>query len=166
MNRYDALMKRLTDFGDLPLEKQEPNPVSEEQLRDVECELGSSLPSDYREFLRDYGGFDIHKDFPVAGMKPKSLRNGEIIYLCGVVPSGNYDLIPINRRHKFNLLADFITIGVGENGYTLMLFTGEHKGAIYFWHNSQTASPVESENIHFVATSFDQFIHLCADFTG
>lgn len=160
MNRYDDLIKRLTDWGDLPLEKQEPIPLSEDQLVAVEREFGHSLPDDYREFLSSYGGFAVLKYFRIPEPKRPNVCTGEIDTFCGVIPPHSYDLLQLNRRKRLNLLADFIIIGLAESSFTLMKIVGERRGAIYFYDRSQTSLQDESENIHFVANSFDEFMQL------
>ena len=34
-------------------------PLPQEQMTEVEARLGRTLPEDYREFLRDYGGYAV-----------------------------------------------------------------------------------------------------------
>ncbi|BCM92052.1 hypothetical protein IAD21_03931 [Abditibacteriota bacterium] len=158
MNHYELLMLELTDFGDAPLEKQWPNPVSEMELDDVEERLGDSLPLDYREFLRQYGGFNVYKYFLV----PQSERsislhvgisgffNAKSLLSATSCVNVEEDLLPHNS----------IAIGFGDKGYILLVLYGQQKGQIYFWNFSQTGSAIESENLHFVANTFDEFMEL------
>lgn len=155
MNRYHYLMQELTDFGDAPLEKQSPNPVSEEELDAVEKSLGSSLPPDYREFLRQYGGFNVHKSFSI----PESHSSGRREDIGGFLDAKS----PFAHRPSMESYDELlplapIAIGFGEKGYILLALSEVEKGCIYFWDRGENPSNVESENIHLVANTFDDFI--------
>lgn len=178
-NKYDTIMKRIcADFfkRHLPLES-----ATEEQLKEVEALIGHSLPTDYREFLRDYGGYIINADYPVQA-------EGQIRYECvsnfyraapqpSAIVDGYRTCLEVYEPDPWivDLYPGLSLVrsmeGIEELGWPEELFPiadsgggsqiclalfGLRPGAIFFWRNS----PHFGENLYLVADSFDEFMHL------
>jgi hypothetical protein len=69
MNHYSQRMEEL-NARPLPFRGD----ISEEMLLFAEQQLGYSLPTTYREFVRNYGGFMIGAAYPVKD--PRKKQNG------------------------------------------------------------------------------------------
>lgn len=154
MNRYEQLMHglcaRLLDFrqGDSPVY------ISEVQMQDVERQLGEALPEDYREFVKEFGGFVCSAVFPLRTPEGsfESIEKFDAVVArrgssrtivsnyferCGMDEKWREDLLPIGSDAGSNLVA--------------LAFKGASKGKIYFSLYSQ---------LYEVADSFDEFMQL------
>jgi hypothetical protein len=63
MNRYDKKMQELGGQFYGASRGESPITLTDDDLAEVDHELGYQLPADYREFLRNYGGYDVSPDF-------------------------------------------------------------------------------------------------------
>jgi len=104
MNRYDVKMhefgvwrpESITAYGT-------PVSISESALASFESELGYSLPADYREFLRDYGGSEAHISFPLT----ENIDNKQHVGLsCFFGISHGINLL----NHYHNAVLDFTVL--------------------------------------------------------
>lgn len=159
MNKYEQRVRQLTYFGgNLP--PQTPNTLPEAELKAVEGELGHSLPSDYRQFLRDYGDFFVASSVEIPEPKPNGPSYGGVEFFYGVTPSTPFrDLLTKYRRRGPGWPPEYLPIAEGQNGYTCLVIAGDEKGTIYLWNCGDTGG-AEPENFHFVARSFHEFMHL------
>ena len=141
MNRYDQRVKELGGKPSYRLNIRRPIALSEAELVALEHELGWLLPADYREFLRDFGGFSFD-DFEFYGVMP-----GEVL-----------DLL---EWHQFYyqrdvMPAELMPIAIGGGGNNLCIaVSGQNRGAIYFWIMEEATMPGSYDNTKFVANSFD-----------
>lgn len=89
MNRY---AQRVQELGGKPDPETSPVGASEEELAEVERQLGEELPPDYREFLREFGGYDIDVTFRTRGRflsdYPKVLCEYNARGVDALTPSG------------------------------------------------------------------------------
>lgn len=171
MNRYEELVsqiamtmpdrntgERIRQFMNADAEGKPPKPLNEEQLKEVEAELGHSLPEDYREFLRSYGGLVIPNSLHLRTPTADGLSIGMTTAFFAATPDKNFDLLEYNDPLG-TLPFELIRIVMGDNGYYCLSIAGEHKGEVYFWD-----SPAGDEEEHFqlVASSFDKFLQRLA----
>lgn len=152
MNRFEPKMRQLyatlRGFAD----GREPIHLTEDQLQKAEERLGSRLPEDYREFIRDFGDFTLNA----------VIKSQEENYRCGV---GEFTYIgseQVKRSYddsiSYYLEEDVqywekgaICIGMDGNVPIFLFFEGENNGRIYF---------KDYEDLIFVANSFEEFMEM------
>jgi cell wall assembly regulator SMI1 len=139
------------------------SPIPEEDLATIEARLGRALPEDYREFLREYGGyiFIYGATFPVQTVEYGVIYASAEIF-CGRMPGKiGRDLLRTYEDTLENYGEDWpvhmlpIASDAGDNDICLDM-SEENKGAIYFWFRG-SANP---EDFSFVAPSFTEFMNL------
>jgi hypothetical protein len=77
MNKY---AQRVQELGGSPHPDTSPVGASEEELAEVERQLGEELPIDYREFLRGFGAYEIDVSFETSRLFSHDYPK----YLCEV----------------------------------------------------------------------------------
>ncbi|RYX80746.1 SMI1/KNR4 family protein [bacterium] len=167
MNRYDELAKqiawfkidgdtgeRIMQFMNSDEEGNPPKSLGEEELQEVEAQLGHSLPEDYREFLRSYGGLLIPNSLPLRTPTAEGFPMGLTSAFFAATSDKNFDLLEHNDPLGY-LPFELIQVVMGDNGLYCLSIAGEHKGEVYFWD-----APAGDEEEHFqlVASSFDKFL--------
>lgn len=162
MNRYAQRVAELTNEDVNEINKKEVKPLSEEDLQDIENQLGQPLPADYREFLGDYAG---------VWLGPNQCRRAALYHLgdyhWGRASIGFfYDGAELLREQKDNkeygyIPPELITIGEDGNVRLFLAIKGEYTGSVYQWYPS-----VFPENLSYypelelVARSFEDFISM------
>lgn len=167
MNRYDQRMKELgatipyADTGGQELT------LSEAELQSIEAKISYSLPLDYREFLHNYGGYSVYAFFPCEpyeggdaniisgfyGLMPKDHPSIHYSFTLDII--GMYDALSLYKP------VELLPIGDDPGGSQICLvLAGEHKGAVYFWDRIEAWNTEDFTGVHFIASSFDEFIHL------
>ncbi|BCM91923.1 hypothetical protein IAD21_03801 [Abditibacteriota bacterium] len=131
---------------------EEPVRLTEAQIQEAEDRLGSQLPEDYREFVRDFGAFSVDALFPV---REGDRSQAGIGYFYGIMIA--------NRRKSFDFVThylerdpqlvpdDAIIVGYSGNVPILLYFKGSKKGKIYIRDYEELCS---------VADSFTEFMQL------
>lgn len=121
--------------------------LSQEQVREVERDLGVSLPDDYREFVANHDGVRPPLNiFPIADANE----------------SGVNEFIPLRRVRKEctfieDLSDDRIPIAWAEGGNYVCLDVSK-KGGVFFWDHEEPDKDAK------LANSFSHFIELLAPF--
>lgn len=152
MNRFDSKMRELHaiplgfDHGNQPIL------LTEEAIQEAERLLGERLPDDYREFVRDFGAFNIDALFPV---REGYLSQAGIGYFKGIVSSESrraFDWLSSYLQRNPQLLPDdAINIGWGGNIPIILFFKGENRGKVFIR---------DYEEFCLVADSFTEFMQL------
>lgn len=163
LNRYDTIMARLKAKPIGHAQGIQAVHVTEQELQALEREMDTTLPDDYREFLRDYGLYDVPTAlFPI---EPNSEFPGEgaVEHFSGVALEGgdsSYDLRNSfdNMRQCFeDWPEEWLPIADEGSGNVIALSTkGEDKGTVYYYVVSRM--PNEQYVFH-VADSFDEFMN-------
>jgi SMI1-KNR4 cell-wall len=144
MNKYDQRVKELDGRFSRALQIKQPLSLKETELMWLEGILCHRLPTDYGEFVRDFGGFR----FPLFDF-------------YGVIPGETLDLICMHLHyHRREVLPDELApIAVGGGGnHLVMSLAGENLGVIYFWIADEATVPPSYDNCEFVAASFDDLM--------
>lgn len=174
-NRYTELVRQLGGrfaYADQGLTEVSLSP---EQLDRIESQIRYPLPGDYREFLRDFGGFAFYgASFP---LKDDLIDTASIHSFYGAAP-GSYTIadsyheactapitLPVDEFTNIHLVRSIpegvteipwphellpIATDAGANQICLAI-DGPRCGGVFEW--------METRNIHWVADSFDDFMH-------
>ena len=152
--------------------------VSDEILDEMEKRIGYRLPNDYREFLRDYSGYNCFAAYPLFGdgcNQTEYLCNFEsgrglaeayhsIIETIGLDPfpedyyPGLILVRPPLNQEEIGWPAELLPIAIDGalNQICLALF-GLRTGAVFYWRSNPHP---DSQNLYLIADSFDEFMHL------
>ena len=146
--------------------------LMEEDLQRIENTIGHSLPADYREFWKDYGGYGVCGFFQFStpyhweegggisvfyGLMPEEpcLASGHRLYAIEQDILSNYKWF-----HK-QLPPELLCIGDAGGGHrTCIAVAGGNKGSVYYWDRVEPTTPDSYANIPLVARSFDEFMQL------
>lgn len=151
MNPYSTIMERIR-YRVLP-GRLAPTEVA---VQNFERVIGHNLPSDYREFLLDYGltagngatRFTPHDD-------PDEASSVDVFY--GLTPGHSYDLEVNRATFTDQFPSHLIPIGCGSGGQFLLSLAGANVGAMYWWF--QESGIVQSEDdLEHIADNFSQFM--------
>lgn len=168
MNRYDKRMRELRAEMVRGRQGVQPITLSEADLQRVEREIGHPLPPDYREFLRDYGCYNLFVAFWCREMYGTGDWGGISLFF-GLIPENSspwpyevtYDLLwtynVLKRYAPFGLLP----IGSDDGGNpTCLAISGGHIGAVYYWDRTVSWDASDGSGIYFIADSFDEFMQM------
>lgn len=155
--------------------------LSESKLLEVERFIGNSLPSDYREFLRDFGGLSFIHD---VGFRAKgSKKGGGVELFYGVDPENfseglveeyiqwrdSFVRWPVEFVPAIKLIRPMedgieeiawppellpIAMDSGNNQVCLAI-AGLSTGAVFRWIN---APSLGGQNFYLIADTFDDFM--------
>ena len=134
-------------------------PISDERLAETERELSTSLPPDYREFVRDYGFYGV--DTPTFLIRGKTTgdRIGDVSDFRGIsqIPFfRDTDIISHRQTLVENIeewSSDWIPIANAGNCTIALAISGTHYGKVFFFETS-------SGEHYDIADSFDEFMSL------
>lgn len=151
-----------SEFGDL----QSPDhreKLSENEMQDIERNIGHVLPSDYREFLMDFGGYSFSNvRYPVK-KEENEVKTAELSYFYGLKVGTTADLLRTYRGDVANqvMAPELLPIATSGAGSRICLFlTGEREGSVHFWRQEQAVVPYDYSNLYAIANSFDEFMNV------
>ncbi|MBI1914417.1 MAG: SMI1/KNR4 family protein [Planctomycetes bacterium] len=127
----DELESRLTALDIHPMNADAYTPVPESELQQLEGEIGSHLPEDYRWFLNRYG----ESSFKMAVSYPSSQIPGgySFGFYFGANASGDGVLANYNF-YKGQFPKGVVPIGEASLGdLYLLATTGPNRGSVYYW---------------------------------
>lgn len=118
-------------------------PLSEEQIADAERLLGTEIPAEYREYIREFNGRRLAPhDMPVH---PSSgalvwVRNVSLFPLTSNADTAEPSVVSASRPASSARAREWLTIGVSESGCSVLLFTkGPRRGEV--WVKRSGADP-------------------------
>lgn len=143
-------------------------PVSEQQLADIETELGIRLPREYKEFISKYnggrprpGGFVIQS----GAHEDRSL----VDFFFSFTPGDLYDIVKYHKRLKGRIPSDLLPIAIDPFGNIICLsVSGATEGKVFFWDHEKEPeenSPPSYDNVYLIADNFESFINSLTDFS-
>ncbi len=155
MNKYARKMEEVGAGASIKNADGSPRVQSDEEVAAVEGIIGQSLPSDYAEFYRKYGGCMMWE----SGMFPVELNSGEIQhkymdFFYGWAPPSPRDLIwaYTNYTDDWGVPKHLLPIGADEgNNLVCLAISGESRGCVYHWLSDEKI-------LTHVANSFDEFM--------
>jgi SMI1-KNR4 cell-wall len=122
--------------------------VSSERIARFESSAHLQLPSEYREFLKQYGNTAFGKavEYPFIDTRCPWASNG-----CGRISvffglDGTYDLDQEFSNHVDRVPSDMLPIGEDGGGNLICLaFAGPDTGAVFFWDRDGEPEPEEKD---------------------
>ncbi len=152
-------MKNLEIYESYPL-------INEQNLNEVERQLGIELPDDYRNFLLSHnGGSPKLNIFPIAGdiIGNRGMLNR---FLC-IQEGDDDDMRVYVQTYQDRVPLNLLPIAYDPGGNLICLSVdGLDKGKVYFWTHEEECEEGESpsyNNIYFVANSFNDLINSLTD---
>ncbi len=152
------------------IRENEP-PVSLAQIREVEIELGVSLPDDYRNFLmRNNGGYPEPDGFSItwrSDQAPASdWKTSTLSRFYAITEERTSNLLRSNKvTFAGRLPTGTITIATDAGGNQLLLaLGGPLAGKVLFWvkdHEVGEGQTPVYDNVGIVADSFSDLINSC-----
>jgi hypothetical protein len=107
---------------------KDPVAVTEQQVRDVEEELGCRLPGAYRTFLKAAGGCAPRGVALDAGL---GLLLDQPFFTVRDEAAVN-DLVYVNKCLRDHLTKDYLAVGYAQGGVLAVRTRGEHAGSVWF----------------------------------
>jgi hypothetical protein len=142
MNKYQ---NQVVELQGKPSSKFIPPAPSNSDLIALEAEIGVPLPADYREFVREFGGYDLGR-----------------FEFYGVLPDRHLDLLDWHRNFhdEWGMPEDLMPIANDMGGSQLCIaISGDDIGAIYMWILQEPAEPGTYDNCERIAGSFHALMH-------
>lgn len=133
--------------------------VSEQQLMNLERELGMEIPVEYRKFLRDYnGGYPQPDGFDFADGSDGS----SIDRFLGISDSKNEDIIEYFNNYKSRIPDGYFPIAKDPGGNLILVKEDSPGSEVYFWDHENEAEDGASpgmNNMHLISLFFNDFIN-------
>ena len=161
MNKYKEKMNL---FQVHKLNKPMRSPTIDE-VKQIENEIGSTLPSDYVNFLIHFGGLFL------STASASFYRSDDVIDTIGVetiygfLPDNVDDIISNYHTYQSRMPNELIPIACDAGaGEICLSVSGDNKGAVYYWDRYLEEDPEEGEevgysNLFLIARTFDEFIN-------
>ena len=134
--------------------------ITKIDIVDLENALSTRIPEDYTDFLLTYNGGVVEPYIKVKVNDLSSYINIDVIY---GINTGNTNSDILTWTNKFSddmLESSLIIADTLENGFIILLCTGEYKG-VYYWDDSYNFDSSEDDmNTYFIADSFSDFLTL------
>ena len=134
--------------------------ITKIDIVDLENALSTRIPEDYTDFLLTYNGGVVEPYIKVKVNDLSSYINIDVIY---GINTGNTNSDILTWTNKFSddmLVSSLIIADTLENGFIILLCTGEYKG-VYYWDDSYNFDSSEDDmNTYFIADSFSDFLTL------
>lgn len=162
MSKYQKKMELLRFHY---VRKGKRNQSTMEDIKQMENELSYTLPTDYVDFLLNYGGCAF-SDVTYPLIDPCPIGDRQLLSICfGILPGDTYDLINNYHTFKERIPPNFLPIACDGMGNLVCLsINGNDKGNVYFWqHDAEELIDDNehqgyAEDIYLAAKSFDEFI--------
>ncbi len=164
MSKYKEHMARL---GATDILKGAYNRPSAYDIRQIELDVGCSLPTNYIEFLMDCGGFSRYDyDTTFTFQRPGNIVDeASLAVIYGVLPGHGSDILLNYRTYKdrmpYNLIPIATDMGPGEICISLY---GRDKESVYYWdryleEDGEDGKEPGYSNLFLIAKSLDDFIN-------
>lgn len=162
MNRFAKRIEELTDPDVNEVNEEEQHTASESQLRHLEQELNISLPEDFREFMRDFGGI---------WLSDNRCRRAALYHL-GDYRWGRasvnlfYDVDELLKQATYQrknsyIPSELMTIAEDGNVRLFLAVAGLWKGTIYQWYPNSFPDPLRYyPELEVVTRSFEDFLQV------
>ena len=130
---------------------------TEQDVFELDQQLGRPIPFDYRDFLLKHnGGSPTPECFHIRGNRAGDI--GIINWFYGLTSDEDYDIREAVLTLRERIPAHFLPIGDDPGGNQLCIsLAGEDAGTVYFWDHENEVDEGEVpgyQNVYFVASSF------------
>ena len=135
----------------------DPNPAGEEDIRHAEHVLGQHFPSDFREFVKRFGGgFPDQTDFEFEDDE-KGTFYAAVGQFLAIGQRDEAHILGWMARTEF-LPDGLVPIALGGGGdYVCLDYRNAAIPSVVFWHHGRRGLPDE---VSFVSETFSDFISL------
>jgi hypothetical protein len=168
MSKYKEKMEALFYYD---IDQGKYDLATRDDISKIEEIIGFTLPTDYVDFLLDYGGFDSLILCPLKEIYPKD--NGEDnhkisvdIFLSAQPNREGRRLISDFHAFRGRMPFNFLPISYSGSDIICLCLSGENQGKVYFWEmdfeeevNEEEGEEPGYSNVYLVANSFDEFIN-------
>jgi len=138
-----------------------------ERLEEVERDLGSPLPDDYRAFLNEYNGGYPEPDgflFDRNGVPSK----GMVDRFLSIYSGESSNLERYLKTYKGRMPANLVPIAKDPGGNLVVVsISGEDANTVYYWDHDEEAEDGEAptyRNVYFIAPNFTVFLESLQNF--
>lgn len=136
--------------------------VSEQDLINLEAQLGVKLPNSYRDFLKKHnGGYPQPDGFDFANGEDGS----SVDKFLEISSSKNESVSEYYNNYKDRIPKDYFPIAKDPGGNLILIGVKNSNADIYFWDHENEAEGGDvpgMDNMHLIASSLDDFINdLC-----
>jgi SMI1-KNR4 cell-wall len=135
-----------------------PNPVTLDDIRNLEREIGYPLPPDYRDFLMKYGLAAGRGDTRFTNANDPEEVETSVDVFYGLKRGDTYDLRGMRRRFSDRLPPHLLPIASGSGGEFCLSLGGEDAGRVYWWFQ-ETGKVQSAEDLEPIADSFAEFVN-------
>lgn len=133
--------------------------VSEQDLINLEAQLGVKLPNSYRDFLKKHnGGYPQPDGFDFANGEDGS----SVDKFLEISSSKNESVSEYYNNYKDRIPKDYFPIAKDPGGNLILIGVKNSNADIYFWDHESEAEDGDVPgmyNMHLIATSLDDFIN-------
>lgn len=132
--------------------------IKKEEIMEFECEIGFTLPDDYKEFLQNFNGGIPEIKYSTFKLDDLEENIGlQVLY--GLNLNENLDLREWFLEYEDDMLDGCIIIGHGIGfGFVVLINNTENSG-VYFWdHSFELDNSSEEENVYKISDTFKEFI--------
>ncbi len=143
--------------------------ASAADIKKLEKEIGTTLPDEYRRFLKTINGGELNPGFVEIPGVPR-IANVSVDVFYGLYPDqhNRYSLWWSIQSHSSVLPANHLPIASGADVFTLSLT--KKRGCIFFWDHESSLIDDEERFMesagHLLAHSFDEFLTRIALFSS
>lgn len=136
--------------------------VSEQDLINLEAQLGVKLPNSYRDFLKKHnGGYPQPDGFDFANGEDGS----SVDKFLEISSSKNESVSEYYNNYNDRIPKDYFPIAKDPGGNLILIGVKNSNADIYFWDHENEAEGGDvpgMDNMHLIASSLDDFINdLC-----
>jgi hypothetical protein len=138
---------------------------SEQDIKELEQQIGFALPADYRQFLLDNNGGEVtNQTFFVRHLDQEVLM--DVFYGITSRYSRSLTLIFWLKKYKGEIGESELVIGRDPGGHKLLYVTAGTDKGVYYWDtNHFFAQSSEQGNAYFVADDFTAFCQALRDYS-
>ena len=137
---------------------REPVQVTEDDLRDLEREIGYPLPADYRTFLMKFGFATGSGDTRFTNPENPEEVETSVDVFYGLKAGDSYDVRTMKATFADRLPDHLLPFTSGSGGEFSLSLSGDDAGRVYWWF--QETGPVESmDDLEPIADSFRIFVN-------
>lgn len=132
--------------------------VSEQDLINLENQLGIKLPNGYREFLKKHnGGYPQPDGFDFADGDDGS----SVDKFLDISGSKSESIIEYFNTYKNRIPKNYFPVAKDPGGNLILIGINNSGSDIYYWdheNESEDGDVPGMDNMHLIASNFDEFI--------
>lgn len=132
--------------------------ISEQEITNLENQLGINLPNDYKEFLKKHnGGYPEPDGFDFANGDDGS----SVDKFLEMSDSKNASIIDYYQAYKNRIPKNYFPIAKDPGGNLILIEINHKESGVYFWDHENEAEDGDTpwmDNVYLISSSFNDFI--------